>query len=63
LSIGPIFVQTQATDSLEATLSAVTDATGAVRQLAEAYKISIVKTPVYATYPLSFLRVRIQSRG
>ncbi|GAQ85247.1 hypothetical protein KFL_002260030 [Klebsormidium nitens] len=48
--------QTQATDSLEATLSAVTDATGTVRQLAEAYKISIVKTPVYATYPLSFLR-------
>eukprot|EP00897_Mesotaenium_endlicherianum_P009055 jgi/Mesen1/8178/ME000044S07452 len=48
--------QTGGAQAIEATMSQVTDAKGNVRQLAEPYKITVTKTPVSVTYPLTYLQ-------
>ena len=55
----PSCLQTLATEALEAVITTVADATagGESRHLAQPFKITVVKTPVYAVYPLIFLQV------
>lgn len=57
--------QTLGTETLEAVLTKVVDGTRqsdvagpgpTVRQLAEPYKITVIKTPVYVVYPLTYIQ-------
>ena len=45
------------TESLETTIASVFDSNGYLKTLASSLKISIVKTPVYIRYPLTYFRV------
>jgi len=55
--------QTLGTETVEALLTKVVDGTGqgdvagpTVRQLAEPYKVTVTKTPVYVVYPLTYIQ-------